>query len=140
MAKIHKGRFTASVDGAFVVFLIGMRVNKPWKVRSWLPVAKAMPGMQRELLAQPELGCVSMSNWMGARGSLSVQYWRDFESLDAYARDPNQGHLPAWRAFNKAIRDNAWASGTRHIRSPTELSKPFTATCPHSASRLPSTT
>ena len=27
-------RMTAEVDGDFVVFLIGMRINKPWKVQS----------------------------------------------------------------------------------------------------------
>ena len=31
---------------------------------------------------------------------------RDFESLNAYARNPNQEHLPAWRAFNKAISNS----------------------------------
>ena len=36
-------RLTAEMDGDFVVFLIGMRVNKPWKVHKWLPVARAMP-------------------------------------------------------------------------------------------------
>jgi Monooxygenase af470-like len=40
---VNRGRFTARVDGEFVVFLIGMRINRPWKVRQWLPVARAMP-------------------------------------------------------------------------------------------------
>ena len=36
-------RVTAKVDqDEFVVFLIGMRVNKPWKVHKWLPVARAI--------------------------------------------------------------------------------------------------
>ena len=29
---IHKKRLTASLDGDFVVFLIGMRINKPWQI------------------------------------------------------------------------------------------------------------
>jgi hypothetical protein len=32
-----------------------------------------------------------------------VQYWRSFEHLEAYARDPNQLHWPAWIAFNKRV-------------------------------------
>ena len=32
-----------------------------------------------------------------------IQYWRSFDALEAYARDPDQTHWPAWRAFNKTI-------------------------------------
>ena len=32
-----------------------------------------------------------------------LQYWRDFDSLEAYARDRDQKHWPAWAAFNKAV-------------------------------------
>ena len=28
---VHKGRRVAHIDGDFVVFLIGMRINRPWK-------------------------------------------------------------------------------------------------------------
>ncbi len=105
MAKVHPGRFSASTDQAFVVFLIGMRINKPWKLRSWVPVAKAMPKMQNELREHPELGCLHIGNWFG-RTTMSVQYWRDFESLDNYARNPDLPHLPAWREFNKAINNS----------------------------------
>ena len=49
-------RMTGRMDGEFVVFLIGMRVNKPWKIWKWLPVATAMPRMLIELAKQPELG------------------------------------------------------------------------------------
>lgn len=43
---------TADMEGEFVVFLIGMRINKWWKLRSWLPVFFAMPRMDlaRDLL------------------------------------------------------------------------------------------
>lgn len=104
MTKIHPGRFSATNDAGFVLFLIGMRVNRPWKVSSWLPISKAMPKMQAELAEHPELGCLGMQNWFG-RTTLSVQYWRDFDSLNAYARSPDHPHLPAWRAFNKAVND-----------------------------------
>ena len=32
MAKIIPKRVTAELEGDFVVFLIGIRINKPWKV------------------------------------------------------------------------------------------------------------
>jgi hypothetical protein len=42
MTKIFRGRFTAQIDGPFVVFIIGMRVNKLMMIGKWLPVARAM--------------------------------------------------------------------------------------------------
>jgi hypothetical protein len=45
MAGIVPARMTARIDGDFVVFLIGMRINKPWRPGRWLPVASAMPRM-----------------------------------------------------------------------------------------------
>ena len=44
------------MKGEFVVFLIGMRINKPWKVRKWVPVFLTMPRMIKELEANPDSG------------------------------------------------------------------------------------
>ncbi len=56
MSDVYKGRMTADVEGEFVVFLIGMCINKPWKIHKWLPVFMAMPRMLRELSEHPESG------------------------------------------------------------------------------------
>ena len=95
-------RLTASLDGNFVVFLIGMRINKPLKVHKWLPVANAMPRMIKELARQPELGFMHAEMWF-ARTIIMVQYWRSMAQLLAYAKSKEAEHLPAWRAFNQAI-------------------------------------
>lgn len=47
MAAVAPKRVTARIDGDFVVFLIGMRINKPWTVHKWLPVFRAMSRMIR---------------------------------------------------------------------------------------------
>lgn len=103
MAEVFEGRWSGVVEDDFVVFLIGMRVNKPWKVNKWLPVARSMGPMQRELMQNPQLGCMHIENWFG-RTTMSVQYWTDTESLNRYAT--GEIHLPAWKAFNKAIRNS----------------------------------
>ena len=54
MANIIADRMSAEIEGDFVVFLIGMRINKPWKVSKWLPVFMAMPKMIRELEQRPD--------------------------------------------------------------------------------------
>jgi Domain of unknown function (DUF4188) len=99
MAKIVAKRVTARIDGEFVVFLIGMRINKPWKLHKWLPVFQAMPRMIRELEARPESGFLGHIMSLG----VIVQYWRSFEHLEAYARDQNQLHWPAWVDFNRRV-------------------------------------
>jgi hypothetical protein len=102
MTRIHTQRMTARVEGEVVVFLIGMRINRVWKVHKWLPVALAMPRMVRELVARPEYGFLGARQWFG-NPTLMVQYWRSFEDLERYAKDRAAHHLPAWAAFNRAV-------------------------------------
>jgi hypothetical protein len=97
---------TATIEGDFVVFLIGMRVNKWWKVHRWFPVAKEMGPMIAELMKHPELGLLGYRMTLGARGPVIVQYWRSAEQLIAFARDGDHTHLPAWRRFNRAVGSN----------------------------------
>lgn len=99
---IHTDRLTARLDGAFAVFLIGMRINRPWKIHKWLPVVLAMPRMLKELLSTPGSGLLGYEMWFG-RTTLMVQYWRSTEQLMAYATNREARHLPAWKAFNQAV-------------------------------------
>ena len=102
---IVKKKMTASMDGDFVVFLIGMRLNQLWKVHKWLPVALAMGRMMRELRLHPELGFLHVESWFG-RTSIQVQYWRSLEQLMLYATNRDLEHLPAWVEFNRSIGDD----------------------------------
>jgi Monooxygenase af470-like len=98
---------TAEIEGDFVVFLIGMRVNAFWKAWKWLPVFLAMPRMLRELEKSPESGFLGADLYFGSpRRPMVVQYWRSFEHLEAYARSKDASHWPAWVAFNKRVGSN----------------------------------
>jgi hypothetical protein len=99
-------RMTADAPPGTVAFLIGMRINRAWKVRQWLPVATAMPRMLQELAARPDLGLLAHRTYVSGRTVLTVQYWRSADDLDRYARARDHAHLPAWREFNRRIRDN----------------------------------
>lgn len=105
---VNAGRYSADTgaDGT-VLFLIGMRINHWWQVWRWLPVFAAMPKMLTELRRHPELGLVGTPRTL-VSGRLIVvwQYWESFEKLEAYSRAGDRAHLPAWRAFNRRIRDN----------------------------------
>ncbi len=91
---IHQQRLTATLEGDFVVFLIGMRINNPLLVHRWLPVALAMPLMLQELHRQPELGFLHAELWF-SRIIILVQYWRSMDQLMAYAQNREKAHLPA---------------------------------------------
>ena len=100
--EVNNGRYSADIEGDFVVFLIGMRFNHPLRIGKWLPVVRAMPKMLKVLDAHPELGCLGYQQWLG-RTTILVQYWRDFESLNRFARDRDLPHLEPWRDFNRAV-------------------------------------
>lgn len=103
--KVHTGRYTADVIEDFVVFLIGMRFNKPFKIHKWLPVARAMPRMLKVLDDHPELGCLGYQQWYG-RTTVMVSTGRTSKSLDYFPRDKDLPHLEPWRAFYRAIPES----------------------------------
>ena len=108
-SAVLEGRRTSELEPEreIVVFLIGMRVNRLWQIWRWLPVFLAMPSMITELSKDPSRGLLSRPRAMlSGRVVTVVQYWRSFDDLERYARDPEALHLPAWRRFNRQIRDN----------------------------------
>ena len=113
MARVETGRFAGRLDGEFVVFVIGMRVNQLWAVHRWLPVSRAMPRMLQELFRQPELGLLHAEYFVSWRNVMTLQYWRSYDHLHAYAHARDKAHLPAWAAFNQAARGNT-AVGVYH--------------------------
>lgn len=106
MSAVFPGRFTAKADGDFVVFLIGMRINRFWALHKWLPVARAMGPMLRTLQEHPEKGFLSAEGFFNGRIFMLVQYWRSYEDLETFARNPSDPHLAAWQAFHKAVGDD----------------------------------
>ncbi len=82
------------------VFLIGMRVNKPWRLHEWLGVFFAMPRMLAHLARHPEAGLLSYDVYLG-RSIMLVSYWSSAEALRVFAGNPRAPHAGAWRRFNK---------------------------------------
>jgi hypothetical protein len=112
MADIMAQRALARIEGDFVVFLIGMRINKPWKIGKWWPMVMAMPKMLKELeRAPPETGFLGHT---GLSLGKIVQYWRSFDHLEAYARSRDRLHWPAWVAFNRRMKDSRGDVGIWH--------------------------
>lgn len=102
-AAVMPGQRVAEPDAEEVVlFLIGMRVNRWRRLRSWLPVFVAMPRMLRELQGDPGSGLLHARTYWSGRVFLVAQYWHDAETLGRYARDSQRLHAPAWARWNRS--------------------------------------
>ncbi len=113
MKRIIPERMAAEIDGDFVVFLIGARINSYWHVRDVLWFIRSMPRMLRELDALPS----EETGFLGQNGlsmSVIVQYWRSFDHLERYARASDREHFPAWVEFNKRFKNRRGNIGIWH--------------------------
>jgi hypothetical protein len=92
---------TVDIDGDFVVFLIGARLNRLHLARSILDLGgrRGMRHMLDYLVARPEKGLLAYE--MGL--PTIVQYWRSFEQLEAFAKDKDDPHLDAWRDYWRRV-------------------------------------
>lgn len=93
---------TKPVPPGTVLFLIGMRVRKPWQLISWLRTAFEMPRMLAYLEKNPDAGLLAWDAYLG-RSALVVCYWKDAESLRNFAANPQAPHAGPWRWFNKRV-------------------------------------
>jgi hypothetical protein len=112
VAGVRRGRFAGEIDGDFVVFLIGARLNSARHVlRSLQDLGgrrRGMAAMLAALVDQPEKGLLGYR--MGF--PTIVQYWRSFEHLEAFARDPGDLHRPTWLEWYR--RDPQGRTGIWH--------------------------
>jgi Domain of unknown function (DUF4188) len=99
---IKAARYTAAYPDDFVVFLIGMRINKLRRFTEWVPVMRAAFAMVKEAQALPDSPLLesrlvqSVSDW---RTPLFIQYWRSFDELEAWAANRDLRHRPAQKEF-----------------------------------------
>ena len=100
---VMPGRYTAQSDEPIVVFAIGMRINNFLAVRQWLPVFQAMGPMLRTLYTHPEKGFLGGELFFYWPGVMLLQYWRSFDDLEHFARNPSDPHLAAWKHYNQAV-------------------------------------
>jgi hypothetical protein len=103
MGDVKQGRWTAKVEGDFVVFLIGARISARHPVRSFRDLGgmRGMQHMLKYLTEHPEKGLLGYQ--MSGVSTLVVQYWRSFEHLERFATDQDDPHLAPWRAYWKRV-------------------------------------
>jgi hypothetical protein len=96
-------RTTAVIDGEFVVFLVGLHVNKVWRPDRWLSAIFAGRAMDQALRADPGSGMLDSRLVLTGRGPMFIQIWRDFAALERYAQARDGLHQAAWKKFYKMV-------------------------------------
>lgn len=96
-------RTTSKIEGDFVVFLIGARFNRWWRLPKHLWFLSTMSKMLKELEANPASGFLG---YQALSFTTTLQYWRTLDQLIAYARNRDDGHYPYWVKFNREIGSN----------------------------------
>ena len=102
MADVRQGRWTAEIDGDFVVFMIGARINsKLQALRAFTDLGgrRGMNHMLKYLVEHPERGLLGYQT----AGATIIQYWRSFDHLEAFAKNTDDPHLAVWRNFWKRV-------------------------------------
>jgi hypothetical protein len=102
MAKVNEGRWTSRIEGDFVVFLIGARLDVKHPLRSLADLGgrRGMPHMLKYLTEHPERGLLGYQSF-GL--TTTAQFWRSFDHLEAFASDQDDPHLAAWRRYWKRV-------------------------------------
>jgi Domain of unknown function (DUF4188) len=111
--NINSGRWSARLDGDFVVFLIGAEIRDDEQSAPATALLMAMIDMLGELEQDESIGLLGYQVF-GAIGGVIVQYWRSFEALEAYARNPSAKHAPVWKAWNHLAADETTGAGIWH--------------------------
>lgn len=119
MADLLDGRWTAQVDGDFVVFIIGAQVRNPLRAARALPLLGQMRKMLADLERKqgtPDAVEGYLGHQLHGLGPIGVivQYWRSFDDLERFARDPGDRHAKVWRAWFRAAQHKNRAVGIWH--------------------------
>jgi hypothetical protein len=105
---IFNGRYSAQIEGDFVVFMIGARINSWRKIFKLAWIGQANNAMYSALESNPEYGYLGGEGYSRNkfRESITITYWRSYEHLERFARSKDDPHLEAWRRFNQEIAND----------------------------------
>ena len=99
-----ESRMAAEMDGGFVIYINGMRLNKLRAIHKYLRAGLKAAKMFERLEADPDSGFLGYQPaFMGLRTGAAIQYWRSLDDIRRFAQDPDDLHVPAWMWYNSAV-------------------------------------
>ncbi|MEM9464898.1 MAG: DUF4188 domain-containing protein [Actinomycetota bacterium] len=105
-SSIIAGRHRADLDAEVVVFPIGMKINRLWAIHRWARPTVNTVRMWWHVQRNHPDGYLGGYLFVYARGVGMMQYWRDFDALEAFSRDDTRPHVAAWRQLLAQTRDD----------------------------------
>jgi hypothetical protein len=98
-------KFTVQTDQPFVVFLVGMRINRLRSFKKWRLVTSYFPRMISALEEHPETGFLGKEQFfrLFPITTLALTYWRTMDDLERFATGRGSIHVKGWQDFNKQI-------------------------------------
>jgi hypothetical protein len=105
---VRTGRWMATRDAPFAVFVFGMRLNRLRGLPRYVWGLRVLRSILRDLDAHPEHGFLAGRVYRAGRTLIAVQYWESFDALDAWARDHRLPHRKPWQQYlREALGDDA---------------------------------
>lgn len=102
------GRHAADLEGDFVLFIIGLRLNQPWQLRRFAQVNWWTYTTVKQARARADLGLMHVNHgYLKGVGPFVLQFWRSWEQLEAYSHDKELLHVPSWAKYNREVRPGA---------------------------------
>ena len=107
MPPVITERMAAEIDGEYVIYINGMRLNKLRALPKYLRAGFKAAKIFKRLEADPDSGFLGyLPAFMSLRGGAAIQYWRSLEDIKRFAQDPDDLHVPDWQWYNEAVGDN----------------------------------
>jgi hypothetical protein len=106
MADTGHDAVTARLPGEFAVVVVGIRLNRWWRLDHWLWARRAMSALMRELASDPASGLLGSTTWSGWRFVTIQQYWRSFEDLVRWSRIPKGAHRNVWTEYTRRLAES----------------------------------
>lgn len=106
MIPINMGWMAAEIDGEYVIYINGMRLNRLRALPKYVRAGLAAGRMFEELEADSDSGFLGyLPAYMGLRCGAAIQYWRSLEDIRRFAQDPDGPHVLAWQWYDEAVGD-----------------------------------
>lgn len=99
ISDIKPVRISPPNNRDIVIFIIGMKIQQWWKIRSWGKVFFVMSKMLKELYSMKASGLLHHEIGLSGRNIVLIQYWTSLKSLHDYAYEKT--HAKAWAGFYK---------------------------------------
>lgn len=100
MVKAMPGRFTAQIEGPFVIFRLGIYINRFLLFWKWLPTLISLLPLIRVIARTEATGLLhSFSISYILRGKGFVQYWQSPDDLESFTHDATSPYFELWRRY-----------------------------------------